>query len=1072
MTDSEDSGSPRQKAATMHVTSSPIDAPRRREILPPTFNSPTPSNPSSFSRLMGSRVASWGKNVQPKMSARQVWDEFREAGPMTPAIEDNSKDFGSPKRVRTDDWDGFEVIVDDGRRVRRQISLSTDADLLDDLSEPEVSSSEDEEDHMPSPPPTSSSRWWKWSLSPVQQAVLKSSIAYFIASMATFVPYLNDLIGEGQNQHMVATVCVYFLPSRTMGSMIEATGFALLAFIFGMFVSIGSMATATWFNDHDLLTLGHIFTLVFWCAGSIACIAYGKAKLAKPSFNTACSLCSIIIFVVLTKEGAVHLGEFSTTKILQVTWIVSMGVIITNVVCFGLWTKSAALRLEAEIQKTLDSFSLLLKLLTKTFLLDPSMSVQHDALRDAIAAHKSTFTALQSALSEAKMEFGHSKLQRSRHAYDDAVRSMQQLAQHLMGLRSSCGLQGDMLQKQRVDIIKRRKLRQQGHNVDAGSLTALEDFVDHVGPHMKALAYTSKRTLMHLRRTFHHPPHASMVSFDQLDNNLNQALELFQESQSQAILRLYKQKRTADDTALPFNDADEEISLIYFFVFNLEGFARELVHLVDITEVIVNQNTAVDSEDRAWKALPWYIRWSGIGWFRWKKAIRPIETKRRYSHFDRKPVDPKANPFPKNSRNTLATVHTPLPSTLKEKFKNMLWRIGKTLRSYEVKFAVKAGLGSAILATPAFINSTRPIFREYRMEWALVSFAIVISPTVGATNKMAFYRLVGTAIGCTFAFGVYSLFPDNIFVLPWIGFFFVMPCFYVILFQTAYASLARFTLLSYNLVCLYAYNARELHLHIETITYHRAVAVAIGVLWGLIVTAYWWPYVARKELRKGLTEFFLNTGWMYNKLVAVYSTKPEEDESSALIPTAPQESIKDFMDMELFLQLQLINLQKLLNETTSEPRLKGPFPVVPYRRILASCQNIMDKLLNIRLATTNETFKDVRRDFIVPVNHLRRDMVGNILLFFFILASSMRLKTPLPAYLPPVRAARDRLVEHIRKLPVVQARFTGHNSQYIVYYAYTLMMKDVTDELERLGAIMQELFGVIGGQDAFEELFA
>jgi hypothetical protein len=37
-------------------------------------------------------------------------------------------------------------------------------------------------------------------------------------------------------------------------------------------------------------------------------------------------------------------------------------------------------------------------------------------------------------------------------------------------------------------------------------------------------------------------------------------------------------------------------------------------------------------------------------------------------------------------------------------------------------------------------------------------------------------------------------------------------------------------------------------------------------------------------------------------------------------------SVKEFMAMELHLQLSLIELRKLLDAAGKEPRLKGPFP--------------------------------------------------------------------------------------------------------------------------------------------------
>jgi hypothetical protein len=179
------------------------------------------------------------------------------------------------------------------------------------------------------------------------------------------------------------------------------------------------------------------------------------------------------------------------------------------------------------------------------------------------------------------------------------------------------------------------------------------------------------------------------------------------------------------------------------------------------------------------------------------------------------------------------------------------------------------------------------------------------------------------------------------------------------------------------------------------------------------------------------------------------------------------------MELELFLQVSLIKLYDLLEQTPNEPRLKGPFPVRAYREVLNSCQNLLDRFLSMRLAVTKkQQHEAIRRDFIIPVNRERRELVGNVLLWFYVLAAALALKTPLPPYLPPAEQARRQLVRKIRDLPVVRHRLVeGNDEHYIMYYAYALVMEDVIRELERIGGIMQELFGCMGGEE-FDAFFS
>ncbi|CCO29015.1 hypothetical protein BN14_03017 [Rhizoctonia solani AG-1 IB] len=189
-------------------------------------------------------------------------------------------------------------------------------------------------------------------------------------------------------------------------------------------------------------------------------------------------------------------------------------------------------------------------------------------------------------------------------------------------------------------------------------------------------------------------------------------------------------------------------------------------------------------------------------------------------------------------------------------------------------------------------------------------------------------------------------------------------------------------------------------------------------------------------------------------------------------PSHLRASIKEFMAMELHLQLKLIELQGLLAQTQNEPRLKGPFPVALYRTILTSLQSMLDMLHSLRCATTQEDwYTVVRRQFIIPVNKQRRDMVGNVLLYFSTLSGAFQLKTPLPPYLPPAEQAREKLVDAVRQLKVVKNKDIKA-SKHLLFFAYVILMSGVIKELEFLGRTVQEAFGVIGESSSlFEALF-
>lgn len=100
-----------------------------------------------------------------------------------------------------------------------------------------------------------------------------------------------------------------------------------------------------------------------------------------------------------------------------------------------------------------------------------------------------------------------------------------------------------------------------------------------------------------------------------------------------------------------------------------------------------------------------------------------------------------------------------------------------------------------------------------------------------------------------------------------------------------------------------SYNLRQKYVEVFQIGIHRAIAVTAGILWAALVSRFWWPAEARRELSKSLSEFSTgmrsrliqseltseifrfcsNLGWLYTRLVASNSFLPEyrheEDQS-------------------------------------------------------------------------------------------------------------------------------------------------------------------------------------------------
>ncbi|KAG8975012.1 hypothetical protein FRB90_009653, partial [Tulasnella sp. 427] len=465
--------------------------------------------------------------------------------------------------------------------------------------------------------------------------------------------------------------------------------------------------------------------------------------------------------------------------------------------------------------------------------------------------------------------------------------------------------------------------------------------------------------------------------FRELGKKIERALFTFERTSNQAVLRFFRRSDESDKVLRDVNEEslslheNEGVFLVYFFIFTLQEFGRELSHLTEVIGAIKQSEW-----DYLRRRPPFLTRLlsgakrTGNDFFNdterfptseptVSKATPRKSIARQLSTLLPGKNKHKQSAFPKIRPHAPNTIQTPAPGVLSltGRIKHSFWRLGARLRETDLKYAIKSGFAIAILALPAIIESTRPYFLRYRGEWALISCFVVLSPTIGQTNFLSVHRIGGTILGAMTAAAMYTLFPYNPYVLSVFGAFFSMPCFYYIIAKPQYATSARFVLLAYNLTALFCYNVRGTgEVDPVMVAIRRAAAVTVGVVWANIVSRYWWPIEARRELMSSLSDFCLNLGWLYTKLVETYSVPPHElaaiaatDEAGHRKAVAHLEaSVHNFMSMELHLQLSIIKLQSLLSQTQHEPRLKGPFPIHLYRTILTSLQVILDKLHTMR----------------------------------------------------------------------------------------------------------------------------
>lgn len=940
------------------------------------------------------------------------------------------------------------------------------------------------------------------------------------------------------------------------------------------------------------------------------------------------------------------------------------GVAVSLVTNITIFPKSARSEVRTSIHRSLNSVKNLLDQMVDTFLLTPSndtlsnfssqdsilsISSPSDFLKSLMQKHQRLLTNTLKAHKESRLELfsvGNNKYD----LFSTFLESMNRLTQHISGMKSSILKQEKWLTAS-DDPVPKESSSTYGKNEQQKAIEILYIFLESVGQGLRSLNTKCQDVLTELNdlveiqhnfesrifKTFRSIPieesERIISRIDALQVSLSAALEEFNRMQKRQLMLLYEDEKF-DGTP------KDEAFLVYYFVFCMIEFTKEIKNgLLGSLKEFFDQAAAITAKrpylgsldedsnlglntDSTANQRPKTSSFVKLRTFQSRNINRNYDSK--FYHYFKTQTDGafhnyiKSPAIQSNFHNLTSGRKSMVPngrgfthikssmrsSSATLRYRLKLWKFLSELgNSFRLKFGFKTAFVVTFLATFAFIPKTELVYKDYRGQWALISAAMIMTHTVGGSNLAGLYRVLGTAVGALYSYFSWIMFPNNALGLLMMISIFSIPCFYVLI-ASNYPKVARITLIAVSAIVLANYSNidnPDWHYSIMDLAWERGIMVIIGMVIGLFVTWYVWPYEARVELRKNLSDMLLNMGILYSRLVEVFISNPAAGDKSfsssndyekkiKLIAGAPislsnfhnyyyaqfdclsdKETQVYFMTFETLLNMKLMELNQLIPLTWLEPRLKGPFPIEMYKKMLECCQNILDKFVAMRVAISNNletigntdqheknanhnipyevideslekedkffeslgrklTSASFRQDDLIlglvprpsfspsssfidgskSTNNtnidsivsqlpellpLRRELVGSVLLCFYIYAGALILKQPLPTYLPPAYESRERLLKKLREvikqavseekekkpkplqgdntndyrattIPRMHSRAQSMTpshlttpQKFINYYAYSLAMEDVIDELNQLGGMLKNLFG-------------
>lgn len=1001
---------------------------------------------------------------------------------------------------------------------------------------------------------------WQWLNSRDGHQVLKCTLAYLLGSTATFWPLLSDFLGHRDGKHIVATLTVYFHPARTVGSMLEAVFIALIAVAYAELVCVLSMvAGIASRTSTGSVVPAHAVVLIIFVGGGLGFVGWVKQRLNQPLVNVATTLASMAIITVITKEQSVQDGFFSGDKIVQVIKMLCVGIMLSVAVNLLVWRLSARRVLREAVVTASVCMSDRLSFITRGFLNGTEDEINSPVYAQVRTKYTWAYTEMSKSLREAKLEHylgGREKIYTLDKRLFKAVESVYQA---IGGLRSSLSTQIALLSEappmlsQEPDVLSpgasvaspkfRRSalLRLDG---TGESLSVIEEddedqrltllaqseptlfsspqfrtpsdifslFITMLGPSLKSLAYTLSETLR--ESPFGEDPVTQVKVNDQLRESLRDAINLFNRAKSNALQELYKTMQLERSRSEAIQaDIEEVAAACGHFSFSLQAVADEMDAYLDVLEELQH---VTESHTRSWEWLKFWKQTPQPSLYPHDPECESLLQKRRTTIRGlKKSAVPKG--IPDSMRKRRDSYHwdaAPSASSVQRKLSQKVLGVMRFLAREDILFGIKVGIGAVLWAQFAFIPVTRPLYQQWRGEWGLLSYMIVVGMTTGASNTTSTSRLIGTLIGAACACVSWLASQGNAYTLALCGWLMALWNFYMIL-VVKNGPLGRIALLAYNVIVLYAYSISQdvedddddeggKNPLIFNIAYHRVVAVVLGIIWGMIICRLLWPISARNKFKEGLSVLYLQLGLIWKRgplgiLLKSNNTLDymKEGEQGALqrygkvLPLfflgtrclfflGPGSTDKRRAPCKAF------KLETLRNSAKSEFELRGPFPDAAYARIMHSTKHILDGFYAMRLLTQrHETVSAGERALLVFTADQRGRLCQRICHVLQVLASCIMLEYPLTDAIPTIDSTKDQLLgriyqfrkEHMRRQAQDDAgdasskRMTEvvEEKDYALLYAYTLVTAQVAAELKKVRGEIESLFGVLGEDELLLE---
>lgn len=371
-------------------------------------------------------------------------------------------------------------------------------------------------------------------------------------------------------------------------------------------------------------------------------------------------------------------------------------------------------------------------------------------------------------------------------------------------------------------------------------------------------------------------------------------------------------------------------------------------------------------------------------------------------------------------------VLNPISSNEDQPLRYKIWRGLHKLQQHETRFALRTSVTVFLLTLPAYIKVSSTWYNQYDIWIAPLISIVILHPRVGGNIHDLFIRSTFAILGVIWAAIGIRAGNGNSIVLAVFAAIFMLPMFYRFV-QSSHPRSGLIACFSFTMVSQSMRLAKIQYG--STIIQHawpRGCAIVVGVTFSILVNWVFWPFVARHEVRKGMSTILHYLSQCYQSVADRYLYKNEGND-----PTPLTLSLSEVQEARL--RAGLTAFEDLILMTRHEPSIRGSFNLVPYMVLLKSCRRLQQKISEARISSTyfslydHEAETEVRQK-LIP---LRRDAVASVIYCFYVLSCAFRTRNKIPNYLPSAPMSRKLLFDAILtyRTPEIEVTQDGDNTE-------------------------------------------